>query len=161
MLAIVLVSLLIPTTLMGISLPLLSKAINRGIDKAASRIGWLYGVNTLGSGLGTLISGWYIVGTLGYEKTVYLGAVFSTCISLAALIIARQFENNNYSLQSNTDSNAAPLPRQQKSIKEWYLLVFLSGFAAISWEIIWFRVLDIASTVKCLYLRSFISFCIS
>ena len=143
MLTIVLVSLLIPTTLMGLSLPLLSKAINRDVDKAASRIGWLYGVNTLGSGLGTLISGWYIVGTFGYDKTVYLGAIFSSCIGLMALLIARLFANNNYSLQQ-TDAIAAPVPRQQQSIKQWYLLVFLSGFAAISWEIIWFRVLDIA-----------------
>ncbi|MGD1921369.1 MAG: fused MFS/spermidine synthase, partial [Pleurocapsa sp.] len=145
MLGIVLVSLLVPTTLMGLSLPLLSKAINRGVDKAASRIGWLYGVNTLGSGLGTLISGWYIVGTFGYEKTIHLGATFSTCVSLTALIIARQFQqdNDNYVLPQNINI-AGAYRQKQKSIKEWYLLVFLSGFAAISWEIIWFRVLDIA-----------------
>ena len=143
MLGIVLVSLLIPTTLMGLSLPLLSKAINRGVDKAASRIGWLYGVNTLGSGLGTLVSGWYIVGTFGYDKTVYIGAVFSTCVSLTALITSRQFGKDNYSLPSNSlESDRSFSP--DKSVKEWYLLVFISGFAAISWEIIWFRVLDIA-----------------
>ena len=144
MLGIVLVSLLIPTTFMGLSLPLLSKAINRDVDQAASRIGWLYGVNTLGSGLGTLISGWYIVGTFGYEKTIYLGAVFSTCVSLTALMIAQQFGKDHYGVSQNTTSIAPPRQRKQKSIKEWYLLVFLSGFAAISWEIIWFRVLDIA-----------------
>lgn len=144
MLGIVLLSLLIPTTLMGISLPLLSKAINRGVDKAASRIGWLYGVNTLGSGLGTLISGWYLVGTFGYEKTVYLGAVFSTSVSLTALLISRKFSDRDCLLNQNLIQVAAPLARQQQSIKEWYLLVFCSGFAAISWEIIWFRVLDIA-----------------
>ena len=152
MLGVVLISLLIPTTLMGISLPLLSKAINRDVNQAASRIGWLYGINTLGSGLGTLVSGWYIIGTFGYGNTVYIGAAFSTCISIAALIIARQFNNrdrlksnsiSDRQLQSERDSVAAP-PQRQKSIKEWYLLVFLSGFAAISWEIIWFRVLDIA-----------------
>ena len=143
MLAIVLVSLLIPTTMMGLSLPLLSKAISRSVDKAASSIGWLYGINTLGSGLGTLISGWYIVGTLGYDKTVYLGAIFSSCVGLTALAISRKFGTRNYS-QSPSKNTAAPIARKQKSIKEWYLLVFLSGFAAISWEIIWFRVLDIA-----------------
>ena len=144
MLGIVLVSLLIPTTLMGLSLPLLSKAINRGVDGAASRIGWLYGINTLGSGLGTLISGWYIVGTIGYEKTVYLGAVFSACVSLTALVLAQQFDRHNYSQHGDATSSSAPLHKQQQSIREWYLLVFLSGFAAISWEIVWFRVLDIA-----------------
>ena len=143
MLGIVLVSLLIPTTLMGLSLPLLSKAINRDVEQAASRIGWLYGVNTLGSGLGTLVSGWYIVGTFGYEITVYIGAVFSSCVSLTAIILAQQFGNHNYGRQQNTTQVTVPLSQQQ-SIKEWYLLVFVSGFAAISWEIIWFRVLDIA-----------------
>lgn len=143
MLAIVLVSLLIPTTLMGLSLPLLSKAISRGVENAAARIGWLYGINTLGSGLGTLISGWYIVGTFGYEKTIYIGAVLSSCVGLTALLISSQFGNFNFS-QQNSDSTGTPLNRQEKSLQEWYLLVFASGFAAISWEIIWFRVLDIA-----------------
>jgi len=144
MLAIVFVSLLIPTTLMGLSLPLLSKAINRDVDRAASSIGWLYGVNTLGSGLGTLVSGWYIVGTFGYETTVYIGAIFSTCVSLMALIVSRWFGGkHNYTQQSNFTASKN-LTKNYKSIKEWYILVFLSGFAAISWEIIWFRVLDIA-----------------
>ena len=144
MLAIVFVSLLIPTTLMGLSLPLLSKAINRGVENAASRIGWLYGVNTLGSGLGTLVSGWYLIGTFGYEKTVYLGAIFSSLVCLTALIVSRQFKNTNLSRQKDTADFSTPLQKQQESIQEWYLLVFLSGFTAISWEIIWFRILDIA-----------------
>lgn len=143
MLGIVFISLLIPTTLMGLSLPLLSKAVNRGVENAASRIGWLYGVNTLGSGLGTLISGWYIVGTFGYDKTVYIGAFFSFCVSLTAFFISQQFENHNFSLQPDSEQNISP-DRQTKSFKEWHVLVFISGFAAISWEIIWFRVLDIA-----------------
>ncbi len=91
MLTIVFVSLLIPTTLMGVSLPLLSKAINLDVEGAASRIGWLYGVNTLGAGLGTLVSGWYLVGTLGYENTVYLGAILSVIEGTIALIVASRF----------------------------------------------------------------------
>ena len=142
MLGIVFVSLLIPTTLMGLSLPLLSKAISRGVENAAANIGWLYGINTLGSGLGTLVSGWYIVGTFGYEKTIYFGALLSTCVGLSALIVSQQFSNLNYSQQ--VSPNNAPSKQQQKSLREWHLLVFVSGFAAISWEIIWFRVLDIA-----------------
>jgi spermidine synthase len=143
MLVIVFLSLLIPTVLMGISLPILSKAVNRSAEQAASLISWLYGFNTLGSGLGTLVSGWYIIGTLGYEKTVYLGAVFSTFVGVSALLISFQFKNqfpraNQNVLQVEFSSS------KQRAIKEWYLLVFLSGFAAISWEILWFRVLDIA-----------------
>jgi len=138
-LAIVFLSLLIPTVLMGISLPMLSKAVNRSAENAASLVGWLYGFNTLGSGLGTLVSGWYIVGTLGYAKTVYLGAFFSLLVSISALIIARSFPN-----RQPQSTQPAIANRKQSSLNSWYLLVFLSGFTAISWEIIWFRVLDIA-----------------
>ncbi len=142
-LGIVFISLLIPTVLMGISLPMLSKAINRSADGAASLIGWLYGFNTLGSGLGTLVSGWYIVGTLGYSKTVYLGAIFSFTVGVSALVLASRFPNRSLS-QDKSNINLKPSQDDTRSLKSWYLLVFLAGFTAISWEIIWFRILDIA-----------------
>ena len=142
-LGIVFFSLLIPTVLMGISLPMLSKAVNRSAEGAASLIGWLYGFNTLGSGLGTLVSGWYIVGTLGYDKTVYLGALFSFTVGVSALILAARFSPSNFP-HHQLEVATSPLENKTQSLKSWYLLVFLSGFTAISWEIIWFRVLDIA-----------------
>lgn len=143
MLTIVLFSLLIPTTLMGLSLPLLSKAVSRSVENAASHIGWLYGVNTLGSGVGTLVSGWFLLGTLGYQGTIYLGALFSSCVGLTALVLARN--SPDYKIVASESSlNPAFSSTPDKSLRQWYLLVFMSGFAAISWEIIWFRVLDIA-----------------
>ena len=140
-LGIVFLSLLIPTVLMGISLPMLSKAVNRSAENAASLIGWLYGFNTLGSGLGTLISGWYIVGTLGYAKSVYLGVFLSLLVSISALTLARRFPQQQEIARSESPTASR---NWQPSLKLWYLLVFLSGFTSISWEIIWFRVLDIA-----------------
>jgi predicted membrane-bound spermidine synthase len=143
-LGIVMVSLLIPTVLMGISLPMLSKAVNRSAEGAASLIGWLYGFNTLGSGLGTLISGWYIVGTLGYAKTVYLGAVFSFGVGISALVLSQSFPNRRLYLPQDSDIAEANTIGDRGTIQTWYILIFLAGFTAISWEIIWFRVLDIA-----------------
>jgi spermidine synthase len=141
LLPIVFVCLLIPTTLMGLSLPLLAKAINRGADQAPRRIGLLYGVNTLGSGLGTLISGWYAIGSLGYEQTLYLGAALSVLVGLIALGSAVFFEPD---CSHGISLTAPPLPSAVPVIKAWCLLVFCSGFVAISLEILWFRVLDIA-----------------
>jgi predicted membrane-bound spermidine synthase len=143
LLPIVFISLLIPTSLMGLSLPLLSKAISGTIERAAARIGLLYGINTLGAGLGTLISGWYLVGTLGYEKTIYLGAILSALVGLAALTSASHFGGKLDSRAIHTAA-VAHLQPSVPSVRQWYGLVFLSGFAAISLEIIWFRVLDIA-----------------
>ncbi|MBD2309446.1 fused MFS/spermidine synthase [Chroococcidiopsis sp. FACHB-1243] len=139
MLAIVFVSLLIPTTLMGVSLPLVTKATSRHAEGAAARIGLLYGLNTLGSGLGTLVSGWYIIGTFGYEKTVYFGAILSAVVGIIAWSISHQFYSNRPVL---TISNTANGALRSRSLWQWCFLVFLSGFVAISLEIIWFRVLD-------------------
>ena len=140
-LLIVFVSLLIPTVLMGVSLPLLSKAISDRADQAAPQIGRLYGVNTLGSGLGALLGGWYIVGTLGYERTVYFSAALSAIVGLIAYGIAARFRTEE------TVAPIAPIQPTQGNAREWGVvewggLVFLSGFAAVSLEILWFRVLD-------------------
>ncbi|HEY9659283.1 MAG TPA: fused MFS/spermidine synthase, partial [Allocoleopsis sp.] len=95
MLLIVLLSLLIPTTLMGVSLPLIAKATSQQANQAAPRIGLLYGMNTLGSGWGTLLSGWYLVGTFGYERTIYLGAMLSALVGMIALSSAAQFDDRH------------------------------------------------------------------
>ncbi|NJL95328.1 MAG: spermidine synthase, partial [Anaerolineae bacterium] len=61
MTAVVFGGLLLPTTLMGLSLPLVSRALVRRLEGAAGLISWLYGVNTLGAGLGTLYAGWELI----------------------------------------------------------------------------------------------------
>ena len=46
--------LVLPTTLMGASLPLLARAVSTALETVAERVGTLYGLNTLGAGLGAL-----------------------------------------------------------------------------------------------------------
>ena len=57
--AVVFAGLLWPTFLMGCSLPFLSKAVVSEIAGSAKLIGWLYGLNTLGAGVGAFVGGWY------------------------------------------------------------------------------------------------------
>ena len=135
-LLIVFLSLLLPTTLMGVSLPLLAKALSLSAEQSAPRIGLLYGVNTLGSGVGTLIGGWYLVGTLGYEGTVYFSAALSVLIGFMALGLAP------YETAPPVQGAKVPVPPAGHFVWEWCVLVFLAGFVAISLEIIWFRVLE-------------------
>jgi spermidine synthase len=135
-------SLLIPTTLMGLSLPFLAKALVRSIDGAARLISRLYAGNTLGAGIGALITGWWLIGALGYEYAVYVGAAISAVVGIIALLAAPRFENNDgANAQSNVSlpSNPFDMPR---SVWGWCALVFASGFIVISLEIVWFRVLD-------------------
>jgi predicted membrane-bound spermidine synthase len=91
LLIVVFVSLLVPTTLMGISLPLLSRAIVRNVSDAARLISLLYGINILGAGVGTVVSGWVLIGNFGYEVAVYKGAAKSLLVGLTANVAAGRF----------------------------------------------------------------------
>jgi predicted membrane-bound spermidine synthase len=120
-------------------LPLLSKAVVYRIETASSEIGWLYGINTFGASCGALLSGFYFIGTFGYEATIYLAAFLNFLVFAGALVVA--------SLLTGGQSEKAPLltrgaaSRIPRRIWFWSTIVFISGFLIISLEIIWFRVL--------------------
>ena len=81
------VALLVPTVLMGLSLPLLARALVSDIDKAAGRISVLYGINTLGAGIGALVAGLWLIGSFGYWPAVLWGAACNGLVGLGALAV--------------------------------------------------------------------------
>ena len=87
--AVVFAGLLWPTFLMGCSLPFLSKAVVSEIAGSAKLIGWLYGLNTLGAGVGAFVGGWYLIGTFGFDKAVYVGAALNLVVAVGGLLLAR------------------------------------------------------------------------
>jgi spermidine synthase len=141
LLVILFISLLIPTTLMGLSLPLLSRAIVRSTDNAAGLITLMYGVNTLGAGFGTILSGWVLVGEFGYERTIYIGGALSVLVGLSAALAANWLRGES---TAETQVHSLLKLRDVPSVVwGWCALVFASGFIAISLEILWFRILDV------------------
>ena len=140
-LSMVFLALLPPTVLMGMSLPLLSKAIVVRIETASAQIGRLYGVNTLGAAGGALVAGFYLIGTLGYEVAVYLAALLNLLVGAGALRLAS-------GLPRETVRPVEAIPASARRVIParvwlWSLLVFVSGFLIISLEIVWFRVLGL------------------
>lgn len=137
--AIVFAGLLWPTFLMGCSLPFLSKAVVSQIAGSAQLIGWLYGLNTLGAGVGAFFGGWYLIGTVGFDKAVYLGALINLIVAGGGLLLAR-----------GLDMEAAR-PAQKTMAAEtadgvvwrWSLLVFISGFLIVALQIVWYRLIGV------------------
>jgi spermidine synthase len=134
--------LLVPTVLMGLSLPLLAKGVVRRIETASERIGWLYGVNTLGAAVGAFATGFFIIGTVGYEATIYLAAIINLSVGVGALLVGRQFPSAHpASAQGATATSRST--ESAAALWFWCLLVFTSGFIIVSLEIIWFRSISI------------------
>lgn len=139
--------LLIPTTLMGSTLPLLSKFVTGELkQKAGSRIGILYSINTLGAVLGAFLGGFYLIRTLGVSKTVFLAAAINIVAGLISIILSRGFENRNFTEAENTtldvQSPEASGTYQSMRLAKYILLAyFISGFVALGLEIVWSRAL--------------------
>jgi len=135
--------LLVPTFLMGLSLPVLAKAVVARIEQAANRIGLLYGINTLGASAGTLIGGFLIVGEIGFEASLRAAAVLNALAALAALAI-RPSLSLYLPRQTPRHRTIVTPATNALSLPAWTLLVFLSGFLIVALEILWVRVLGIA-----------------
>jgi len=136
---------LIPTTLMGGTLPVLSKHAGREVDKIGKRIGGLYTVNTLGAVLGTLLAGFLLLEFIGVSNSVYLASVLSLVVGVAAILTGKSapVEPSSQSAGKEAPAEEAPEAAPASSyIPTIVLLSFaVSGAAALAYEVLYTRVL--------------------
>ena len=80
-------SLLVPTCLMGVSLPLLSRALTHDVGDAGRIIGSLYGWNTLGAAAGAFTTTWILIPNIGLEGALLAGAASNVLCAIGAFAI--------------------------------------------------------------------------
>ncbi len=83
------VILLVPTSLMGATLPILCKFFALRETELGWTVGKLYGINTLGAVLGSSAAGFLLIPTLGIGWTVRLAALLNLGIAAAVWILCR------------------------------------------------------------------------
>lgn len=138
--AVVFAGLLWPTFLMGCSLPLLSKAVVNQIAGSARLIGWLYGLNTLGAGIGAFVGGWYLIGTFGFDKAIYVGAALNLIVAAGGLLMTRGLDMADAASAPKAAAMAEPV---DGVVWRWSLLVFISGFLIVALQIVWYRLIGV------------------
>jgi spermidine synthase len=120
--------LLIPTITMGMTLPLLIRCFPP--EERQHHAARLYGLNTAGAVIGTLLAGYVLLPTFGISYTIYATAVVNGLLLIAALRLSPGLES--YSQPPSTAPAFHPV----------YLLFLLTGFATLSYEILWTRALS-------------------
>lgn len=138
------VVLIVPTALMGATLPLLTRHAVRTEAQIARRTGLLYAINTLGAVGGALVAAFILLSELGLRGTVFVGAAINVLVfAIAATLSLR-----------------APVPRIPARVMpsipgvvtwrsriafgpHWILPVMLgSGAASFVYEVLWTRMLS-------------------
>lgn len=144
------VTLLVPTALMGATLPLIIRQFADRDDILGRRVGAFYAVNTLGALLGTLLAGFVCLPAFGVSRTVSGTVLVNLGIGVIALVIGarlpalreperlgRSGESNGPRLAARPVTTAPPATHARRVL----VAMMLSGFAALALEVVWMRIL--------------------
>jgi spermidine synthase len=133
--------LLVPTTLMGATLPILSAALLNSSGHSSSSVTKLYACNLAGAILGTLAAGFILLPLLGVRTTILVAAAINTVIGLTAIIADRKTTAGDSAAVDSTSNEAAD-EVVVSGQTFWLICALASGFVTISTQVAWTRILS-------------------
>jgi spermidine synthase len=140
-----LLALLPPTALMGMSLPFLVRACVDRAEGAGRTIGLLYAVNIFGAALGALAAPFWLISRFGLSGAVAAAAAANAAAGFGALLVVHRVPSHLEGDEGPTGPSVpSPEPVRDAPFLGWEALYALSGFVALSLEILWFRIMDVA-----------------
>jgi len=143
--ALTLLLLLIPSFMLGGTLPVLSKLVARAPGTYGEDIGTLYAANTVGAVLGAAGAGFLFIPAFGVSATLLGAAAVAVGVGILSLILNERFRVERRALRG-TDIDAAPRPDGDVGSEAFILglaVLAVSGFAAMAYEVIWTRLLTL------------------
>ncbi len=149
--ALSIVVLLIPTILMGGTLPVLSRFFIRSESELEKQVGSLYSLNTIGGVLGTFLVGFIFIRYLGLSFTLRSTAVLNVIIGIAAFYMGtiythaeEETDKAKNRFKSKFTNKAAVIGMSTDRPPGYrYALIafFFSGFCAMVYQVAWSRLL--------------------
>jgi spermidine synthase len=140
------VIIVLPTSLMGATLPVLSRFCVTRFAALARGVGDLYAINTLGAVLGCALTGFFLIPQLGLRGSIWLGAVLN--LGIATVIVAplawRRWRRGPQSaLRDDRPDSPEAAPARSRLDAALLIAFALSGAAAMIYENAWTRALTL------------------
>ena len=146
--------LLVPTMLMGATLPVLAGFAVRSAADTGPRIAGLYAANTLGAAAGALAGGWWLVPDFGLRISTAVAMALNLLVTAGAFAVSRSLAEGGATTATGTTpaaagtvSAAAPATTggvlSDERVRALLpLLGLVSGFVALTYEVLWARMLS-------------------
>lgn len=131
--------LLFPTVLMGATLPVAIQVLQDFDRDLLRNVSSYYFMNTIGAAIGCFLAGTVLISLVGLNGTIYLAAFLN--LLLAGAILA--FVRSDRRLHVSEQQIRTPVEVESMPPRLLYPAVFISGFIAIGYEIIWFRLVGV------------------
>ncbi|HEX3702359.1 MAG TPA: fused MFS/spermidine synthase [Vicinamibacterales bacterium] len=140
--AVAMALLLIPTVLMGSTLPLLAAHVVRSTGNVGESVGMLYFVNTYGSAVACFAAAFVVMRTLGESGAVHLAASLNLIVGLGALLGQRLTRDP---AASDADAHRHRSSEAALALSPALALAGVCGFISLAYEIVWYRLYAFAS----------------
>jgi spermidine synthase len=128
--------LLVPTAMMGATLPLLARYSVRSEREIGGRIGALYAVNTAGAVAGTIAGAFVLLPAIGLRATIAAAAAVNALVFAAAWAVSHSAPAVASAAEPTTGEATA------RGRAHWILaLIFLSGFVSFTYAVLWVRLI--------------------
>ncbi len=143
-----LLAMIIPTTLMGGTLPVLTSFTSRLMKDTGVRLSFLYGFNTFGAVCGAAATGFVMLRTFSMSTTLVIAVAINLAVGISAILIQKTIKSETESEVSSQDesgSDGVPATAENHYLSRLVLWgIGVSGFCAMSYEVLWNRILSVA-----------------
>jgi spermidine synthase len=132
--------LLVPTVLMGATLPILVEHLVLSSGRVGQSVAMLYLANTLGSAFACYLCAAFLLREFGQSHTITIAASVNATVGATVLFARRH--------RAHPSTSRLTIPdRARSSLRPAIAIVIagVSGFIALGLEIVWFRVFVLAS----------------
>ncbi len=135
--------LLVPTALMGGTLPTLGRFAVREPEALLGPLGLLYGVNTLGGAVGVLAAGFLLFERVGVARSGFLAGGLSLLVGGAALGLERAQRTTAARVHSLAEPRAPDARTSTRVATACLAATAVGGAAVLGYEVVWTRLLSL------------------
>jgi spermidine synthase len=137
--------LLVPTSLMGATLPLLAAHTVERFGHLGTGVGRLYALNTLGAAFGCFVAGFAAIPLLGVTGSTWAAAALNFTVGGLAIALGRG--GKPQTAAGPGPEEAAPQALYGDATLRWAIAAFaVSGFAGLGFEVVWTRLITLIFT---------------
>ena len=141
--------LLIPSTLMGGTLPVLTRFFVKRLEQLGTNIGVLYALNTFGAVVGTVAAGFFLLEAFGVRWSLGIGIAINFAVAAIAIALANRVSgvedvsDQPESIAEETNAQLPPADSRQPTANSHLVLwaIGISGFCALAYEVLWTRIM--------------------
>jgi spermidine synthase len=138
--------LLVPTCLMGGTLPVLSRAYVSAAKRLGGEVAELYSANNFGAFVGCMAAGYVLLELLGLRSTVSLAACLNFSVALVSLILDSRLGLRPPAPGTASEPAAADAASEQttglpRPVKVALWVFAIEGFTSLVYQMAWLRML--------------------